>query len=228
MSFKKRHLAAFAGLAAAVVLLDTLPGSVFGRQIDGPELTLQSSSDEQDMVQLPAVVMPDALKKAAIDPTEGPWGDSVLAYPANDFDRTLQCLAMNIYWEARSEPDLGQVAVAAVTLNRANHKAFPNDVCGVVQQGGAERRHLCQFSWWCDGKSDLPREDKAWDESMELARHVLDGELDDPTDGAMWYHADYVKPAWSRKKVRVAKIGRHIFYRALKPGERLKDSVAMN
>lgn len=126
--------------------------------------------------------------------------------------RALKCLAMNIYWEARSEPVAGQVAVAAVTLNRVENRRFPDDVCKVVRQGGEIRRHRCQFSWWCDGKKDLPLEAEAWRRANTLARLTAAGVIEDPTGGAMWYHADYVEPYWAEAKKQVTKIGRHIFY----------------
>lgn len=124
----------------------------------------------------------------------------------------LKCLAMNIYWEARSEPVAGQVAVAAVTLNRVEDRRFPDEVCKVVRQGGEIRRHRCQFSWWCDGKKDIPLEAEAWRRANTLARLTAAGVIEDPTGGAMWYHADYVEPYWAEAKKQVTKIGKHIFY----------------
>ncbi len=124
----------------------------------------------------------------------------------------LHCLALNIYWEARSEPITGQLAVAAVTLNRVQDPRFPSNVCDVVRQGGEIRRHRCQFSWWCDGKKDDPKDAESWRRANTLARLSSAGIVDDPTQGALWYHADYVTPYWAAKKERVAQIGRHIFY----------------
>jgi len=131
---------------------------------------------------------------------------------AAEHQNALKCLAMNIYWEARSEPVAGQVAVAAVTLNRVEDRRFPNEVCKVVRQGGEIRRHRCQFSWWCDGKKDIPLEAEAWRRANTLARLTSAGVIEDPTGGAMWYHADYVEPYWAEAKKQVTKIGRHIFY----------------
>lgn len=130
----------------------------------------------------------------------------------------LRCLALNVYWEARSEPVEGQIAVAAVTLNRADDTRFPADLCGVVQDGGEIRRHRCQFSWWCDGKKDDPLEAQAWRRAEMIARLSYAGVIDDPTDGALWYHADYVKPYWAEVKTATRQIGRHIFYVYPEPG----------
>jgi spore germination cell wall hydrolase CwlJ-like protein len=84
----------------------------------------------------------------------------------------------------------------------------------VVQQGGEIRRHRCQFSWWCDGRSDTPRNRRDWQRSSELALAIYWGQTDDPTEGALWYHADYVSPAWRNDFVQGRTIGRHIFYQA--------------
>lgn len=130
----------------------------------------------------------------------------------NARDAALQCLALNVYWEARSEPMQGQFAVAAVTLNRVNDPRFPDDICDVVRQGGEVRKHRCQFSWWCDGKKDIPVEADAWRRATTVARLTYAGVVSDPTDGALWYHADYVNPSWASYKTVAAKIGRHVFY----------------
>jgi spore germination cell wall hydrolase CwlJ-like protein len=127
-------------------------------------------------------------------------------------DEALRCLALNIYHEARSEPETGQRAVAAVTINRVRSKTFPSSVCKVVKQGG-QRRNRCQFSWWCDGKKDQPMEAAAWQQALAIGRLSLRGEADDPTNGALYYHADYVRPRWSRTFERTARIGSHLFYK---------------
>ena len=129
-----------------------------------------------------------------------------------EIDPDLQCLALNIYHEARSEPESGQIAVARVTLNRVESGVFPESICDVVKQGG-QKRHRCQFSWWCDGQPDDPTEQKAWQRSLEIGRRVLADEVPDPTDGALYYHTDYVSPKWSRHFERTTRIGRHLFYR---------------
>jgi spore germination cell wall hydrolase CwlJ-like protein len=124
----------------------------------------------------------------------------------------LYCLALNIYFEARSEPESGQRAVGHVVMNRVAHSGYPDSVCEVVQQGGEERLHRCQFSWWCDGQSDRPVNRKAWTEAQRLAHEIYNGLSEDMTDGALWYHATYVKPYWSELLLKGDKIGQHIFY----------------
>jgi spore germination cell wall hydrolase CwlJ-like protein len=130
-----------------------------------------------------------------------------------DLAREVECLALNVYFEARGEPLAGKYAVAAVTLNRVAHPDFPDSICRVVLQGIQYGRHRCQFSWACDRHSDRPRDRKAWQHSQRVAYEVLFFDQPDPTDGALYFHATRVRPAWSRSMVRVAKIGRHIYYR---------------
>ena len=125
--------------------------------------------------------------------------------PSGDLEivvRNQQCLALNVYWEARSEPLRGQQAVAAVTLNR---------VCDVVVQGG-ERRNRCQFSWWCDGKNDEPKDRIAWQSAQQIAWSALNGDFEDPTKGALFYHATYVKPSWAQHMNKTTRIGQHLFF----------------
>lgn len=133
----------------------------------------------------------------------------------------LLCLALNIYFEARSEEKYGVMAMAApamVVLNRVKDPRYPNDVCEVVKQAkknrnGFPRRHLCQFSWYCDGKSDQPTDKDAWEWSNVIAELVLSGQIKDVTDGATHYHANYVEPDWQIVKTFTGRIGSHLFYR---------------
>lgn len=124
----------------------------------------------------------------------------------------LHCLALNVYWEARTEPWLGKLAVAMVTLNRVESRHFENTICAVVRQGGEKVKHRCQFSWYCDGKRDEPLNQAAWREAKEIARLALEYQASDPTDGALYFHADYVRPKWSKTMTKKTRIGRHLFY----------------
>ncbi len=142
-------------------------------------------------------------------------GYSVAPTPAaadTDVSRELECLALTIYFEARGEPDEGKIAVGHVVMNRASHPLFPDKVCEVVQQGGEKLRFHCQFTWWCDGRSDQPREWRAWEKIKTLARRIYWDYSRDPTAGALWYHADYARPQWRTDLSRSSKIGRHVFY----------------
>ena len=131
--------------------------------------------------------------------------------------KELRCMALNLYFEARGEPDTGMLAVGHVVMNRLADPRFPDTVCGVVKQGGERVRHRCQFSWWCDGKSDVPQELDEWQRARTLARSVYWGRGVDPTQGATFYHADYVAPSWRHAFDRGPKIGQHIFYIAQLP-----------
>ena len=124
----------------------------------------------------------------------------------------LTCLAQNVYFEARSEPLEGKLAVAHVVMNRVASRYFPDTVCGVVQDGTDEVLHRCQFSWYCDGKKDDIADQDAWAEATELASQVYWGRAEDPSGGALWYHADYVKPVWRKAFAKGPTIGHHIFY----------------
>jgi N-acetylmuramoyl-L-alanine amidase len=136
-------------------------------------------------------------------------------------ETALMCLALNTYHEAKNQSMIGQVATAQVVMNRVADSRYPNTVCEVVKQGPKYKgsdvpvRHKCQFSWFCDGKSDEPRKDsKEWRMAQEYARIVLSGRIVlDVTEGATHYHATYVKPSWARTKTRTTRIESHIFYR---------------
>ena len=128
------------------------------------------------------------------------------------YETELECLAQNIYFESRSETTSGKRAVAHVVLNRVSSKRFPSTICGVVQQGGS-RLNRCQFSWWCDGRKDDINDQASWVEAQKLARYVYWGVSNDVSEGALWYHADYVSPKWRNSFDKGPTIGRHIFYR---------------
>ncbi len=138
--------------------------------------------------------------------------DRRLPEPAEEDLAELDCLALNIYFEARGEVLKGKRAVGHVVMNRVADAAFPGTVCEVVRQGGEEKRHRCQFSWWCDGRSDRPLDRMAWRESRDIAWKVMRGASRDPTRGALWYHALYVTPEWSQAMDKGPQIGQHLFY----------------
>lgn len=135
-----------------------------------------------------------------------------------DAKKEVECLADNIYFESGYEPVKGQMAVAFVTINRVKSGFFEKDICGVVKQkvGGT-----CQFSWWCE---DRPKsistskvltngDNSLYNEVRNVALLVYANydKMEDPTKGALFYHADYVKPGWKNME-HLTTIGRHIFY----------------
>ena len=141
------------------------------------------------------------------------------------------CLALNAYWEARNQSHIGMIGVSQVVMNRVESEYFPNTVCGVVKQGPTRPswqdenkmvpvKNRCQFSWYCDGKSDIPPKADLvlWFETRKLAEEFLFNYrwLIDTTDGATHYHAYYVTPSWAKVKFRTARIESHIFYKWIK------------
>jgi hypothetical protein len=129
-------------------------------------------------------------------------------------EQQLGCLSKNIYYEAGGEPFEGKVAVAQVTMNRVESGQFPADVCKTIyQKNVVYERVICQFSWACDRNTgSRPPNNANYRESEEVAKKVLLEEFRLPAlKEAMYYHADYINPGWRREKV--AKIGRHIFYK---------------
>jgi hypothetical protein len=133
-------------------------------------------------------------------------------------DSEKRCLAEAVYFEARSEPEAGQAAVAQVVLNRVSSGLYPTNVCGVVYQN---RHHYkgCQFSFACEGKSLRITERDAWSNAVRIADEVMAGRTYISDVGrSTHYHANYVKPRWARALTKMDVIGHHIFYR-LKPGQ---------
>lgn len=129
-------------------------------------------------------------------------------------NKQLECLARNIYYEAKGEPFEGKVAVAQVTINRAESGLFPNDICKVVYQKNViYDKVLCQFSWYCEGPSKIPpKHTAAFKESEIVARQVLlEGFRLPSLNNALYFHAKHINPQWKREKVAV--IGGHIFYK---------------
>jgi spore germination cell wall hydrolase CwlJ-like protein len=132
---------------------------------------------------------------------------------AEPMDNALTCLARTIYWEARGESSAGMESVASVVMNRLGHDGFPNTVCEVVKQG--QEQGACQFSWWCDGRSDHAREDESYAVAKEIARRALNLQLTDRTGGALYFHQRKAAPGWAAKYVKTAEIENFVFY---KPG----------
>ena len=169
-------------------------------------------------VELLAISMPDISPKLV--------GEDVQAL----------CMALNIYYESRSDNLAGQYAVADVVLNRMHDDRYPNTVCDVIQQGPVREswktkqypdlpdeeriynpiRHMCQFSWYCDGKSDDPKDETVWAQAQYVAGAIMySGKYRGITEGATHYHATYVRPKWrfDRGMNHIGRIGSHIFYR---------------
>ncbi|WP_293867860.1 cell wall hydrolase [uncultured Alsobacter sp.] len=133
-------------------------------------------------------------------------------------EKEERCLAEAIYFEARSEPEEGQAAVAQVVLNRVKSGLYPTSVCGVVYQN--RHRHLaCQFTFACEGKALRITEQDSWKTAVRIAKEVTYGKtyLSD-VGAATHYHANYVRPYWAKRLKKMDTIGRHVFYK-LRPGQ---------
>lgn len=148
-----------------------------------------------------------------VDPEVGPIARAMrVGVSALDRSRALECLTAAIYYEAASEPDQGQRAVAQVVLNRVAHPSFPKTVCGVVYQG-SERTTGCQFSFACDGSlARLPNR-YFWERAAQVARAALSGYVERSVGLATHYHTIAVHPYWDAKMLDIATIGAHRFFR---------------
>jgi len=129
-------------------------------------------------------------------------------------EEDITWLTKNIYFEAANQATAGRIAVMMVTLNRVSHDRFPDNIKDVVTQGGT-RLNRCQFSWYCDGKSDKVRDWEAFNEIKVLVYTYMQiaSKMTDITSGAIYYHATYVNPKWASEKKKIIRIGDHIFYK---------------
>ena len=144
------------------------------------------------------------------------------AIESDELAEARYCMAQNIYFESANQSFAGRLAVGNVVINRVEDLQFPNSVCEVIYQAktyvnwkGNEVpiRNQCQFSWYCDGLSDDPVDSKTWIKSLYIADLILTGEYKDITEGALWYHADYIYPYWADELEEVTQIDDHIFYK---------------
>ncbi|WPN49518.1 cell wall hydrolase [Pseudomonas sp. P8_241] len=126
-------------------------------------------------------------------------------------DDAITCMARSIYWEAKGKNAADMEAVANVVMNRLGHKGFPDTVCAVVKRGSESKS--CQFSWWCDGRSDSVQEEVPYALAKEIARKALNKQLPDRTKGALYFHDRTVKPDWAREYTNTANIGLFKFYK---------------
>ena len=141
---------------------------------------------------------------------------------ASDANNDIYCMAQNMYFEAGKQPLAGKIAVAQVVLNRLKHPNYPATICGVIYQAKYKQnwkgnmvpiRNQCQFSWFCDGKSDDPVDSPTWLLSLHVARDVVQGRYDDITEGSTHYHNDSVHPYWADSLNETVIINNHIFYK---------------
>ncbi len=207
-------------LSSEKMRLKALSGADLGAIASGPEKAAKPVAEKtaaaEEAPKGKKVVLRKKKGEAEAEPAELHYSAAwVMAQPAPTGDAEWQCLSEAIYHEARGESVAGQFAVAEVILNRRDSGLYPASVCGVVKQGGGG---ACQFSYACDGASDVMREPGARALAMRIARLMLDGAPRKLTEGATHFHTRAVAPVWSKRFPRTAAIGAHLFYR--QPGTR--------
>jgi spore germination cell wall hydrolase CwlJ-like protein len=190
------------GVADALLTLTTLP-------VDPTDL--EPLSEEQAVAANAAIPVSRHFDTGAAP---------MLAQAATALDqlRSLDCLAQAVYYEARSETEDGQRAVAQVVLNRVRHPSYPASVCGVVYQGPLKKGGGCQFTFTCDGSLGVRPLGAAWDRARRIASEALAGAVFAPIGHATNYHTTSVFPRWAPNLIKAALIGSHIFYRIPGPG----------
>ncbi|GJE28944.1 cell wall hydrolase [Methylobacterium organophilum] len=191
----------------AVALSSTTPAPADATPIEVAAASLALPGYSPRLDAAPSPVLPESARHRYAD---------LIAPDA--MDREQRCLAEAVYFEARSESEEGQAAVAQVVLNRVKSGLYPSNVCGVVYQN--RHRYMgCQFSFACEGKSLRITDAGSWQTATRIASAVIEGRTYlSEVGGATHYHADYVRPGWSRRLRKMDVIGRHIFYQ-LKRGQ---------
>lgn len=217
--------------APAIVLASIDPAAIPEAEIGAAAVQRLKPGGEEE---IPSAVYegPDALNLVQTPvpprrPADLPWStkprpktpSEVLGLIGPNRARAERCLTQAVYFEARSEPYRGQMAVAQVVMNRVFSPYYPGEVCAVVFQN-AHRYLSCQFTFACEGRSLRVTEHGAWRRAQRIARQMLDGEIWRPEVAkATHYHADYVSPNWISEMRTLAKHGRHIFYRPHRWGD---------
>jgi len=128
-----------------------------------------------------------------------------------DLNDAITCFARTIYWEARGRGVESMETIANVVMNRLGHEGFSNTICEVVMEG--QEQGDCQFSWWCDGRSDNAKEDESYAKAKEIARKALNRQLKDRTFGALYFHHHTVSPSWSTEYIKTFEDGTFVFYK---------------
>jgi spore germination cell wall hydrolase CwlJ-like protein len=197
-----------AGLTArAAAGLPADAASAFAAEAPAPEPMLLEPVSPTDAAAINAAIPLSTLPN--------PRAASIVLRGASllDRERSLQCLAEAIYYEARSEPEEGQRAVAQVVLNRVRSPAYPGSVCGVVYQGPMRAGGGCQFTFTCDGSLAASPAGVAWLRARRIADAALSGSVYAPVGHATHYHTQQVVPTWAYRLAKAAVIGSHSFYR---------------
>ena len=210
---------------SATIQLASLPSPASLPVIMNPQETEENAApaDGSIVATMQALIPLDKVPLPRLAPPLSPADR--LGLKGKDYSRAERCLANAIYFEARSEPIRGQMAVAQVVVNRAFSGFYPKDICGVVYQNAS--RHLsCQFTFACDGKSKVITERSHWAVANRIARQTLDGQIYVPEVAkSTHYHAAYVRPNWTREMRKLVRFGLHSFYRPYAWGNGNDDPV---
>lgn len=190
-----------------------LPGTAMAVEVTnaaGP--SGRAAKDAPASIAVPAVFRPADAKSALVRNAVLTTAPSI-TINLRDLEKERRCLTEGVYFEARGESVMGQLAVAEVIINRVTSGRYPSSICGVVFQG--QKSKQCQFSFACNGDMKKPRDPVAWRKAQRITHYVLAGKVRNSIVGpATYYHATYVNPNWAQYMIEVAKIGQHVFYRS--------------
>ena len=195
------------GIAACLAIALLIGPAIAADQAQNKEVAVDKAQALEQKAAEKGSATP-APKAEAITQPEAQAVDPVGKAPLDD---AITCLARSIYWEAKGGASADMEAVASVVMNRLGHEGFPDTVCAVVKQGS--EKHACQFSWWCDGRSDQAEEDAPYAIAKEIARKALNQQLTDRTHGAMYFHGKNVSPDWAKEYIKTAETGKFLFYK---------------
>lgn len=195
------------GIAACLAIALLIGPAIAADQAQNKEVAVDKAQVLEQKAAEKGSATP-APKAEAITQPEAQAVDPVGKAPLDD---AITCLARSIYWEAKGGASADMEAVASVVMNRLGHEGFPDTVCAVVKQGS--EKHACQFSWWCDGRSDQAEEDAPYAIAKEIARKALNQQLTDRTRGAMYFHGKNVSPDWAKEYIKTAETGKFLFYK---------------
>ena len=205
-------------VAAYAPSAPTLRQPTKAAQVAAPAPAVPAEVLAAEPLDLKPVSATDAAAINATIPIAGgpnPGAPSVVFRAATGLDqlRALQCLSEAVYYEARSESEDGQRAVAQVVLNRVRHPAYPGSVCGVVYQGPMRAGGGCQFTFTCDGSLAVRPAGEAWLRARRIAAEALAGAIYAPVGLSTHYHTQQVLPVWAFRLAKAAVVGAHSFYR---------------
>jgi spore germination cell wall hydrolase CwlJ-like protein len=174
-----------------------------GKALQKAETLEQNAASPQPEAPVPKA---DTITKAEVQAVDPQGKESV--------DDAITCLSRTIYWEAKGGSPADMEAVAEVVLNRLGHEGFADTVCGVVKQDAHKKN--CQFSWWCDGRSDQVVEEDRYVDAKEVARKALNQQLKDRTNGALYFHDRSLSPESFKRYVKTAETDKFVFYKSAK------------